>query len=385
MKEYDVLIVGGGVAGSVAAKFAAKGGLKTLFIEKKKTPRNKPCSGIQFKYLEKIIGEKVPRSRLCNNQLNRVAMYFPDGRHVVAPFGMLNFMRKPFDDWLNTVAKEHGAEFRDECEFIRHEEEADHVIVTLRAGGHLEDEEQVKARYLVEASGFMPAIRRRMRPDDFADKFTGGTLNYYVDGTADMDPRTLYQFWNLEWNNAMFAWAYTKTLDDGKDYWVVGTGCNDTNIKERQEAFYKYVKDTFHVVGEVVKKEGYTVTIKELSKERIWLGQGRVLVTGDAAGLLDQVRGVGMDVAGLSGRLVAKAIVNADKKGTGALDEYTRLMKNAVKQTRDNQQREITAFKTNDELQAHLNKGMMKTGLGLVMQSFLNVFRLAEKQRLLPP
>jgi flavin-dependent dehydrogenase len=384
-----VLIVGGGVAGSVAAKFAAKGGLKTLFIEKKKTPRNKPCSGIQFKYLEKIIGEKIPRSRLCNNQLNRVAMYLPDGRRLVAPFRMLNFMRKPFDDWLNTVAKEHGAEFRDECEYVGHEETPDHVIVMLRTGGNSDGkaqvEEQVKARYLVEASGLMPAIRRKMRPDDFADKFTGGTLNYYIDGTADMDPHILYQFWNMEWNNAMFAWAYTKTLDDGKDYWVVGTGCNDTNIKERQEAFYKYVKDKFHVVGEVVKKEGYTVTIKELSKERIWLGKGRVLVTGDAAGLLDQVRGVGMDIAALSGRLVAKAMVNAGKKGTNALDEYTKLMKSAVKQTQDNQLREITAFKTNDELQAHLNKGMMKTGMALVMQAFLNLFRPAEKQKLLPP
>ena len=50
MNEYDVLVVEGGVAGSIAAKFAAKHGLKTLLIEKAKTPRNKPCSGIQFSY-----------------------------------------------------------------------------------------------------------------------------------------------------------------------------------------------------------------------------------------------------------------------------------------------------------------------------------------------
>jgi len=377
MKEVDVLIVGGGVAGSVAAKFAAMGGLKTLFIEKKKTPRNKPCSGIQFKYLEKIIGEKIPRSRLCNNQLNRVAMYFPNGRHMAAPFAMLNFMRKPFDDWLNTIAKEHGAEFRDECEYVRHEEASDHVIVTLRTGGDPEGEEQIKARYLVDATGLMPAIRRKLRPNDFADKYTGGT--------ADMDPHTLYQFWNMEWNNAMFAWAYTKTLDDGKDYWVIGTGANDSNIKERQDAFYQYIKDKFHVNGNIVKKEGYTVTIDMLSKERIWLGQGRVLMAGDAAGLIDQVRGVGMDAAALSGRLLAKAILNADRTGTSALDEYGKLMKKVVKQTRDNQQREIAGFRTNDELQSHLNKNMAKTGMGMFVQALLNVVRSAEHQMLLPP
>ena len=46
MEKYDVLVVGGGIAGSVAARFSAKHSLKTLLIEKFKTPRNKPCSGI---------------------------------------------------------------------------------------------------------------------------------------------------------------------------------------------------------------------------------------------------------------------------------------------------------------------------------------------------
>jgi flavin-dependent dehydrogenase len=50
METYDVVVVGGGVAGSVAARFAAKRGFKTLLLEKYKTPRNKPCSGIQFQY-----------------------------------------------------------------------------------------------------------------------------------------------------------------------------------------------------------------------------------------------------------------------------------------------------------------------------------------------
>ena len=64
MQEFDVIIVGGGIAGSVAAKFTALAGLKTLFIEKEKTPRNKSCSGIQFMYFEKILGEKIPKERL---------------------------------------------------------------------------------------------------------------------------------------------------------------------------------------------------------------------------------------------------------------------------------------------------------------------------------
>jgi flavin-dependent dehydrogenase len=61
MEEYDVCVVGGGVAGSVAARFSAQQGFKTLLVEKYKTPRNKPCSGIQFSYFEKLVGKKFPK------------------------------------------------------------------------------------------------------------------------------------------------------------------------------------------------------------------------------------------------------------------------------------------------------------------------------------
>jgi len=58
MEEYDVVVVGGGVAGSVAARFAAKRGFNTLLVEKLKTPRNKACSGIQFEYFRSLLGKR---------------------------------------------------------------------------------------------------------------------------------------------------------------------------------------------------------------------------------------------------------------------------------------------------------------------------------------
>ena len=42
---YDLIIVGGGPAGSAAGRVAGKRGLKTLFIEKAVFPRHKPCGG----------------------------------------------------------------------------------------------------------------------------------------------------------------------------------------------------------------------------------------------------------------------------------------------------------------------------------------------------
>ncbi len=45
MKEYDVFIAGGAVAGPVAAKFCAKRGLKTLLVEREKCPEKNHVLG----------------------------------------------------------------------------------------------------------------------------------------------------------------------------------------------------------------------------------------------------------------------------------------------------------------------------------------------------
>jgi hypothetical protein len=45
----------------VAGRFLAEIGFKTLIIEAAKTPREKACSGIQFRYFEKLLGAKIPK------------------------------------------------------------------------------------------------------------------------------------------------------------------------------------------------------------------------------------------------------------------------------------------------------------------------------------
>ncbi len=384
MEQYDVFIAGGGISGSTAAKYAAMEGLKVLFIERYKTPRHKPCSGIQFPYFEKILGEKIPKERLCNYQVKKTKMYYPDGTSMGAPFSALNYMRNVFDDWLNIRARECGAEFRNECEFLDFEEEDDGVIITIRAKD--KEPEKLKARYALDATGLSSLpMRRKLRPQDFGEQNQGGGRNYYVDGDADLEPTTLYQFWDLKFSDAMFAWIYTKTLDDGKDYWCIGTGAVSGSIQERQDLFYDFVKEKFNIKGNIVQKEKFDTAIDMKSKERVWLGKDRILMVGDAAGLLDGVRGVGQDAAALSGRFAARAIVLSDQKGTTALEEYAKLANTITTQTRRNQEREIDQFPTNEALQKHLKDGMFKTGMNMMLQAFLNKFRPIEKLRLLPP
>lgn len=55
MKEYDVFIAGGAIAGPVAAKFCAMQGLKTLLVEKSKVPRENPAPGFNSLILRRSL------------------------------------------------------------------------------------------------------------------------------------------------------------------------------------------------------------------------------------------------------------------------------------------------------------------------------------------
>ncbi|MFX1275658.1 MAG: NAD(P)/FAD-dependent oxidoreductase [Promethearchaeota archaeon] len=376
MEEYDVFIAGGGFAGSVAAKFAAKEGLKTLFIERYKTPRMKSCSGIQFGYLPKILGEEIPRDKLCSNEITKVSIILPNGKAFKTPFKMYNFMRDTFDDWLNNIAIENGAKFNDECSLIDWESNDKNIIVTV------EDKEKnhikYKTKYLIDATGLMPKVRLKERPQDFENRSSGATINYYFDGKSNLDPQCLYQYWNLDYNNMMFAWIYKKN-----NLWVIGTGY-DKGISKIGQNFFNFVKQKYNLKGQIVKKEGFSSNIN-MGNRRVHLGGGRIFYVGDAAGLVDPYRGVGMDVAALSGRLAAKAIVKAERKNKDAFKLYSKYMNKYVKQTNKNTGKGIYNLTNNDELLAYMKKNMLKNGIKMVFHNFLNKFRPAKKIKLLPP
>ncbi len=372
MDTYDVAVIGGGISGSVAAKFAAKHGFSTLLIEKFKTPRNKACSGIQFPYLEKLIGEKIPPEALCSNTLNKVEMFTPSGKAVKGSMKMLNFWRSTFDSWLNSLAVKAGAKFFDESKLVAFDE--DDTGITLQIADK-QGETRVRARYLIAADGLNSGIRKKLKPQDFKSKTSGATLNYYFVGTAELDPNTLYMFYNREFSPLMFAWAYLKD-----DKWVIGTGA-DKNLLEYAARFLNYIQEKYSVRGELVKREGFSSPM-EITP---YLGQRRILLTGDAAGLVDLYRGLGMDNAALSGRLAVAAIIEAEKRNLLPVERYQGLMEPTIKKIRKNAMKQAARYASNNSLEMSLSTfNIIKDGLLMLAAAQVNKFLPPEKILLLP-
>lgn len=133
MNRYDLIIVGAGPGGSMAAKTASELGLKTIFFERGRKPGEKNSSGCglgprmwrDFDIMKELIPEKCPSMREGNAARN----YFINKEGVVAGYVMarptesvsyepakswitMNVYRSEFDPWIAEFATNSGAELK---------------------------------------------------------------------------------------------------------------------------------------------------------------------------------------------------------------------------------------------------------------------------------
>lgn len=132
--EYDVIIVGAGPGGSVAAKVAAEAGLKTVFFERGRKPGEKNASGCGLgprmwrefpELMKQMTPDVVPSMRMASCVVNHyidkdlnekgITMYYPTDSVTYDPatkFITMNVYRSEFDPWLAKFATNAGAELR---------------------------------------------------------------------------------------------------------------------------------------------------------------------------------------------------------------------------------------------------------------------------------
>lgn len=132
MKEYDIVIVGGGPGGSMTAKIAAEKGLKTIFFERGRKPGEKNSSGCGLgprmwrdfpEMMKELTPEKCPsmrqgtyaRNYLVNkdDRVTAAILSTPTESVTYEPgksFITMNCYRSEFDPWIAEFATNAGAE-----------------------------------------------------------------------------------------------------------------------------------------------------------------------------------------------------------------------------------------------------------------------------------
>lgn len=158
MKQYDVVVVGAGPAGSVCSLLLRRAGLSCLLIDHATFPRDKICGGGLTPKGWKLLDELIPDLRYDYNPIRRIRLEVDDSRRSCefeTDIELRLVRRKEFDSLLLDTYKTAGGCFQ-QVGFLRYEETATGVVVTLKSG------EQVACRYLVGADGSASAVRRQL-------------------------------------------------------------------------------------------------------------------------------------------------------------------------------------------------------------------------------
>lgn len=114
--DYDLVIAGGGPAGSAAAITAARKGARVLLLEKGRFPRHKVCGEFVSPESLRLLTTLLGRDAFVNLPQITSARIFVDGKKLTIPVSpsARSIPRYELDSSLLTSAKEAGATVRED-------------------------------------------------------------------------------------------------------------------------------------------------------------------------------------------------------------------------------------------------------------------------------
>ena len=297
-----MLVVGAGPAGSAAATHLARAGARVLLVDRARFPRDKPCGGgLTGRALLHAPCDVAP---VVEHVVDRFVLRVGyRGRFARRSGGPLIAMtqRRRLDLHLVEQASAAAADFRDGTRVA--EVQLDDDGVTALVGGL-----RVRADYVVGADGANGVVARS------AGLGEGIVTGVAVEANAawnDIDPEP---YGGTAWVElgvvpGGYGWVFPK--GDHANLGVGGWGTEGPRLRGHLERLARvHDVDPARLTG----LRGHRLPMRRTGSPA---ARGRVLLVGDAAGLVDPLSGDGMYEAFVSARLAADAVVSGD------LDGYT--------------------------------------------------------------
>jgi geranylgeranyl reductase family protein len=300
MERVDVLIVGAGPAGSATAIHLARAGLRVVLLDRARFPRDKPCGGgLTGRALRAIPVDPEP---VVEHVVDRFELRLDYGRRFERggkkPLIHMT-QRRRLDAFLAEQAAAAGADFRDGTRVERLEIEDDGVLVET-AGGAL------GAGVVVGADGANGVVARAA---GLGESIVRGVA---LEGNVPWKalPRVAYA------NRAVvelgvvpggYGWVFPK--GDHVNLGVGGWGAEGPRLRDH---LARLAAAHGVSMADLTDLKGHRLPMRPVGAGA---AAGRVLLVGDAAGLVDPLSGDGMYEAFVSARIAADAIVSGDLEG----------------------------------------------------------------------
>ena len=331
--KYDVIVVGAGPAGSTAAKFLSEKGINVLLIDKEKFPRDKPCGGglpikvlKRFDYIEKnnLIESVCYGGYVYSSSLKYIAEVKKDDPLIAM------VLREKFDHGLVKLAVDSGTNFIEGKKVEDVKITDNNVKVVLDDGTNLESE------VIIGADGVWSTVAEKSGLSQ-PPRNTGVSLyNEYP-----IDIKTMNQHFTEKRYGHLhlkvlgivgYGWVFPKDKHLNIGVGVVNLKTNTSkdkkNLKQIYKDYFQLLKDNKIIPKnlEIGRIKGAALPNRPLEKTYT----NRVILCGDAAGLINPLTGEGIDYSMYSGKIAATVIAEALEKGDTQekmLSKYERLWK----------------------------------------------------------
>jgi geranylgeranyl reductase family protein len=315
--EYDVVVAGAGPAGACAAYETAKAGLRTLLIEKRSLPRYKTCGGGLPLTLHKHLPALAPDAFVESSVTQMRHTWNFGDPHVGLinpspedpPMSLWMVQRSIFDNSLTQRAAAAGADVRDNLAVERIEPDGD---VGVRV--NLSNGECCIARHIVGGDGANGIVARQAglrKSRLLAIALEAEIPHRWGDGHESLRPEVAHLEYGVRQG---YAWVFPKAGHLSVGAGMFGRRTADGRGEARKDDLVKWIIGYLAALDvprpvESIEFHGHPLPIWN-GREPVEAWNGRVLLAGDAAGMVNPLFGDGISYACLSGILVARTIVN---------------------------------------------------------------------------
>jgi digeranylgeranylglycerophospholipid reductase len=317
MPVFDVIIVGGGSGGCIAASELAQQGYKTCILDQKNRHAigEKICGDAIGRHHFSDLGIAPPHGAELNSLVTGIDVYSPDQETVfrVKGEGLHGYIidRLQFGQRLLTQAIDHGVKLFDRTQAIEPIIQDNFVIGVTAKDLEKQVTYDVTGNAVVDASGVSAVLRKKM-PESWHIETQINRADFQLCfreirkvQESITDPDFLRIFVNLEIASGGYYWIFPKS----EHVVNVGLGVQWSRPANPKRQLYEHVlSQPMFANSQILHAGGGLVPTRR--PINCMVGNG-ILFLGDAACQPNPIHGGGIGPSMISGKLVAQTLNEA--------------------------------------------------------------------------